>query len=448
MRILAKITIRKFFFIFTIIACNVAPSIAQPNTADSVSFTIEELWKKVSANSKVVNIRKLQIMQQQEKVENARVSRLPDISLNGEYEKISNLPQYENGIFHHPTYYPIAHTYYSLGSSMYFNLYHGGQSGRQVNAEKISLKISEQQLNLSESEIKLLASAYYLDLLRGKAFQTLLLQDIEEQDKVLLKIKAVYKNGAVLKSDVLRAELKLSNQKLQVKQISNENAVATQKINLLVGQDEDMLIEPLQSFLPDTVQLVTYEELLTKAASGAPEINMAKQEHKLTELRLRDVKSHVLPSIDLFANYNYSFPQGTFYPYVRALSGLGMAGIRASFSISSLVKTKHQVNFAELAVQQSRLELMDLHDHIKSQIKETYLQFKLDQESIKVALSNIAQATENLRIIKNSYLNQTSLITDYLDADVQLLQSGFDLSAARISAQLHYYQLQKIIGHL
>ena len=448
MRIQAKTTIRKFVSTVTFLACNVVGSMAQPNTPVPVSFTIDELWQKVAENSKVVNIRKLQLLQQKEKVENAKVSRLPDISLKGEYEKISNLPQYENGIFQRPTYYPIAHTYYSLGSAMYFNLYHGGQSRRQLNAEKISLKISEQQRNLSVSEMKLLAAAYYLDLLRGRAFQQLLLQDIEEQDKVLLKIKAVYKNGAVLKSDVLRAELKLSNQKLQVKQISNENAVASQKISLLIGQDEDTLIEPLQPFLPDTVQLATYEDLLTKSSADAPEINISKQENRLIELRLRDMKAHILPSVDLFANYNYSFPQGTFYPYVRALSGLGMVGIKASFSISSLVKNKHQVNSAALAVEQSTLERMDIEDHIKSQVKETYLQFQLDQESIQVARSNMVQAAENLRIIKNSYLNQTSLITDYLDADVQLLQSRFDLSAARIAAQLHYYQLQKVIGNL
>jgi outer membrane protein len=65
-----------------------------------------------------------------------------------------------------------------------------------------------------------------------------------------------------------------------------------------------------------------------------------------------------------------------------------------------------------------------------------------------VAKENIKQASENLRIVNNTYFNQLSLLTDLLDADTQLLQTRFDLAAAQISAELQYYQLQKTIGNL
>jgi outer membrane protein len=414
----------------------------------SAPFTINELWQKVSVNSKVLSIRELELMQSKEEVKDAVVSRLPEASLEGEYAKLTNLPQFEDGIFHSPTFYPIAHTYYSLGASVSFSLYNGGHLNRHIDAQKINVKIREQQRNLTASEIKLLAAAYYLDLLRGRAFQDLLIQDIAEQDKVLLQIKAIYKNGVILKSDVLRAELKLSKQKLQVDQIKSDNSIASQKINLLTGQADDMLIEPVQPFLPDTIRLSAYEALLQQANAGANEINISKEEKKLNELRLRDVKSNILPNVGLFANYAYSYPQGRFYPYVLSLYGLGTVGISASLPLSSLYKNKHQVQIAALEVQKTNIAHQDIEDQIKNRLKEAYLRFLDDQERISVAKTNIVEATENLRIVKNSYLNQTSLITDYLDADVQLLQSKFDLTAARIAAQLQYYQLQKIIGIL
>ncbi|MFC0513042.1 TolC family protein [Mucilaginibacter angelicae] len=414
----------------------------------AVYFTIDELWQKASLNSKVLKIRELELLQHKEEVKDAIVSRLPDISLDGEYAKLSNLPQFEDGIFHSPTYYPVANNTYSLGASVFFNLYNAGHLNRQIDAQKINVKISEQQRNLTESEIKLLATAYYLDLLRGRAFQELLRQDITEQNKVLLQIKAIYKNGVILKSDVLRAELKLSRQTLQVNEIKSDNAIALQKVNLLTGQADSTPIEPLQPFLPDTIQLAAYETLLSKALAGAHEINISQEERNLSELRLRDVRANTQPVIGLFANYAYSYPQGRFYPYVLSLYGLGSVGVRASLPLSSLFKNKHRVNIAALEVKKNTMEHLDIEDQIRNRLKEVYLRFLDDQERIRVARSSIIQATENLRIVKNSYLNQTSLITDYLDADVQLLQTKFDLTAARVAAQLRYYQLQKIIGTL
>lgn len=444
-----KLLIKSLLFTFFVIVGNALSSKAQNSLqTEPAPITLTEVWQKVAANSKVVNIRNLELLQSKEAIKNANAARYPDVSLDGEYAKLTNLPQYENGILHSATLYPIAHTTYNLGASVFFNLYNGGHVNRNMDALKISSKISEQQRSLSVAEMKLLAAAYYLDILRGKAFEKLLLQDIEEQNKVLVQIKTIYKNGVVLKSDVLRAELKLSKQQLQVDEISNDIAIASQKVSLLIGQDENSLIEPSEPFLPDTVQLAAYDALLATGVTGAQEINISKEERKLSELQLRDVKANILPQIGLYANYGYNYPQGRFYPYVLSLYGLGTVGVKASFSLSSIFKNKHQVSHAALAVEKAGVEHANIEDHIKNELKEAYLRFQEDLKRIKVAQRNITQATENLRIVKNSYLSQTSLITDYLDADVQLLQSKFDLSAARIAAQLQYFQLQKIIGTL
>ena len=53
-----------------------------------------------------------------------------------------------------------------------------------------------------------------------------MIKDIANQEKQLLEIKALYKNGVILKSDVLRVELKLSNQKMMLIKIKNDIAIA------------------------------------------------------------------------------------------------------------------------------------------------------------------------------------------------------------------------------
>ncbi len=67
---------------------------------------------------------------------------------------------------------------------------------------------------------------------------------------------------------------------------------------------------------------------------------------------------------------------------------------------------------------------------------------------INVATVNVKQATENARIIKENYFNQTALVTDLLDADIQTLQTKFELASAKIQAQNKYYLLLNIVGKL
>jgi len=85
---------------------------------------------------------------------------------------------------------------------------------------------------------------------------------------------------------------------------------------------------------------------------------------------------------------------------------------------------------------------------VRQQVNEAYLRYQEALNRVEVSKTNIIQATENRRIVSNTYFNQTSLITDLLDADTQLLQTRFDLAAAEIAAQLQYFQLQNITGNL
>ncbi len=87
-------------------------------------------------------------------------------------------------------------------------------------------------------------------------------------------------------------------------------------------------------------------------------------------------------------------------------------------------------------------------DEIRNGVRAAYLHYTEALERIEIARKNIVQANETLRILKNSYFNQQSLLTDLLDAETQLLQSKFDLTSAQVRAQVQFYQLQKITGKI
>lgn len=433
---------------FTLIARPGHAANLPADSAKKIPLTLNEVWEKAEMNSKAVQIRDLSIKSSDEGIKDAKAERLPDIDVDGEYARVTNMPVYENGLFHVPEQFPVLHTYYKAEGSAYFNLYNGGKTNLEIDARKSENKIAGEQRKLTVSEIKLRAAAYYLDMQRSLIFKDLLLKDISSQEKQLLQIQTLQKNGVVLKSDVLRAELKLSKQKLSLVTLDNDLAIANQKLNILIGLPDDQRVAPVELVNIDSISTKTYDDYLTDAGSNAYQLKISKQETELRGLQLKNVKANVSPKVGVFAEYSYNYPQILFYPYSGNLYGLGFYGIKASFAISSFYHNSHKTKIAKLDYESQEIEHAETQDNIRQQVNEAYLRFKEALNRVDVSKTNIKQATENRRIVYNTYFNQTSLITDLLDADTQLLQTRFDLTAAQIAAQLQYYQLQHITGKL
>jgi outer membrane protein TolC len=127
---------------------------------------------------------------------------------------------------------------------------------------------------------------------------------------------------------------------------------------------------------------------------------------------------------------------------------LGITGVKVSFPISSFYTNRHKVKTARLERWQKQVETTDVQDKIRQRVNEAFLRYQEAITRVEVAKTDVTRAAENYRIVRNTYFNQTSLITDLLDADVQLLQARFDLAAAQVTARLQYYQLQNATGHL
>ena len=416
--------------------------------ASKTSLSLPQIWEKVIANNKALKMQDLKVSGTLENIKDAKAERLPEISAEGEYARVSNVPIYENGLFHTPKQFEVVHTSYKFGGDAYFNVYNGGKLNIKIAEEKKENEIAMEQRNLTTAEMKLRSTAYYLDLQRSKIFKELLLKDIADQEKQLQEIQQLLKNGVVLKSDVLRVTLKLSRQKMALVQLDNDIAIANQKLNILTGLPDETIVDPADDPQADLPVLKPYSAYLSDAMQHSFSYKISEKETELRKLELKNVKANTSFKLGLFANYNYTYPQILLYPYSLALYGLGFYGVKASFDVSSLYHNTHKARAAELKFQQQEVEHSDTEDKIRQEVNEAFLRYRESLTRIEVAKENINQATENLRIVNNTYFNQLSLVTDLLDADTQLLQTRFDYAAARIAAQLQYYQLQKAIGNL
>jgi outer membrane protein TolC len=438
--------VRALLPILAISMCAVAQ---QPSdTSTPIHLTLAQVWEKAAQNNKKVQMAHIRVQTSEEALKNAKAERLPELSVDAALAKVTNMPMYEDGIFKTPTQYPVLHNYWKAGGEAYFNIYNGNKTNLEIQKGQTEHAITKEQENLTLSEIRFSTAVCYLDLVRSCQFKELIAKDIADQQKQLAHIQELQKNGVVLKSDVLRAQLRLSRQQMGMVQIDNDIAIARQRLAILIGDDENERIVA-DSMLTDGNAIPgTYMEYLDQAKEHAYQLHISEEESTLKKLSLKRVKANVAPRIGLFAEYTYAYPQIQFFPYENAIYGFGMGGVKASFAISSFWHNKHREKAAYLELQREEIAHEETGDEVRQQVKEAYLRYQESLTRIGVAETNIKQATENARIVNNTYFNQLSLVTDLLDADTQLLQTRFDLVSAQIAARVQYYQLQKVIGNL
>ncbi|AQX05807.1 transporter [Elizabethkingia meningoseptica] len=414
---------------------------------DTLYLSLKQAWQKAEENSRHIQMNQMETDISAIRVKDAKLERIPEVQVKGSVEKASNIPVYENGIFSRPSQHEVIHTLYKVGADFYLNIYNGNKLNLKIKQEEVLQKIKQIQKDQTISDIHYKTASLYLDLQKSLIFRKLIKEDIADQKLQLKEIKALYKNGVVLKSDVLRVELDLSKREMTLITIENDILIAMQKLNIILGIPDGNTVIP-EELNTEEYKNLSYDDCLRLALEHSFDYHLSEQQTELSRLHLKDVQANVRPKLGMYGEFYYANPQIFLYPYNPNWYSLGIVGLRASFSLSSLYHNAQKVKAAKLEFEKEEVQHKNTEDEIRQRVKEAYLRYLEALEQIKLAERNVTQAKENARIIKNTYFNQASLVTDLLDANIQLLQTRFELESSKIIAQNKYYLLQNVTGTL
>src|SRR5690606_14597148 len=117
-----------------------------------------------------------------------------------------------------------------------------------------------------------------------------------------------------------------------------------------------------------------YNDYVDIAFNKSPEYKMAGSDIKWSELNVKQVKATLLPKVSFYSNYNYNYPQISFYSYSNDLWGFGHTGIIVQYSIDNLYKSKHTIARAQVFSNLAKEKTEMKKDEISLQVKEAYLQ--------------------------------------------------------------------------
>ena len=440
----------KTTLILGIVHMSIASPIYAQNIENIQPLSLEETWKVAELNNRQLKLSDLYLQQSKMEILEAKDQLLPELSVGGDIKANSKFLIYDNGLFSSPQDVPIKGYGHDVGYNLNFNLFNGGKEKRNIAMKKEEETRKQYEVDLQKQSVKYNVSVAYFDLYKFLHFHDFLTAEIESEKKQLKLIESLHKNGTVLKSDVLRTSVKLSQLELSLSDTNKKIEIAKQRLNILMGRENDteIAIKHEDEIELNAITDDDYNDYVDTAFNQSSEYKMVISDIKLSELNIKQIKATLWPKVSLYSNYNYNYPQISFYPYSNDLWGFGQTGIKVQYSIDNLYKSKHTIAHAQVVSNQVKEKAEMKKDEISLQVKEVYLRLQQALESMETSEQNIIKTTETVRVIRSSYLNQESLLTDLLEAENALLEAKFNLTTAQTNVKVTHIRLLAIIGIL
>jgi outer membrane protein len=400
-------------------------------------------------NNKKLQIKTLQSNVAELKEEDLKNEKIPDVSFHTGFSVLSNINQYESGIFKKSTSYAVPRVKYDFTLSAEIPVYMGGIIKNEEKKAALETEISKLQIRKDERELRMQIITAYLQVLHLREQQDLIVDKMHEDSANIKQIKTFKQNGLVTYNEVLRAELQLSNHKMSFSELDKEVDILEHQVKTLLAIHEEHEVHIITDELfTDNENLGLVDEMVVEAMQNSEALKIAEKDYDLKGLDKKITKANVLPKITAGGEYGFNYPNFMFFPPESYLYRFGAVGFNVTVPISSFYKNKQKMHIADRNISIAKLEIEEREEQITHDVFAANKRLEDAIEKIKIAEEAIAQAKENYRIVRTKYINKLSLITELIDADNAYLEAQSNLISLQINKQLKYYQLQYILGNL
>lgn len=374
---------------------------------------------------------------------------LPLVNASASYQRFSDLTLYTDG-FNHSATGPRkpGPNAANLGIDASFTIYAGGKQQAMQQEAMVKNGLAATNFRDQAGFMALQTAAQYLDLVRLAELKKFILDQLKRAEARLKNINALYRNQKVTKSDVLRAEVMLSNVQLAVQQSENDLQISSQKINNLLNLPDTVKISITDSAGMSKPDISRLSSLTGLGGSSSFSVQKANQGVEIQLARLNGLKSGFMPTLSFITAYGLNYPNNLFFPPVDQAYSIGYAGLRAQYNISSLYQHKNKVAAGKIRLKEAHIQQQSANDNVQLELRSLLIKYGEALNRIGVNQRSIEQAKLNYRIVNTKYFNQLALLTDLLDADNLYTESRFNLVKAQTDALLIYYRLQYAAGNL
>ena len=410
-------------------------------------ISIDEMFSLADQNSKSLRPYATGIDEAREGVRVAKNARLPEIDASLSFSYLGDGRMMDRD-FSNGFNAPMPHYGNNFAIEASQAIYTGGAISNGIAIARLQEENANLSLESNRNKVRFLLVGYYLDLFKQQNMLQVYEKNIEQTRQVLKDLHVKESEGIVLKNDITRYELLLSNLQLTHTQIQNTITILNNNLTTTLGLPSAIRVSPDTTILSRVLPVESTESWSTTACVNSPTLKQMSLAMQITQHQDRIIRSERIPKIALFAGNRFDGPIIIEVPPINKNFNYWYVGVGVKYNFASLYKTNKSVSRSKYSVQRVREQYEDAKEQTELAVKadhvkylESYVELNTQQKSVELALQNYA-------VVSNRYKNDMALITDMLDASNAKLAAELQLVNAQINIAFNYYKLLYISGTL
>ncbi len=336
---------------------------------------------------------------------------------------------------------PDALTNFRVGLSVRVPIFDQRQSKARIDVARLGQQQADQQTELVAQQIRFEVLKSYYGVLLAQSRLLVADEAIQIGTADLKRIRDRFETGFVVRSDLLAAEVQLSEFRQQKIQALGDLAIARAAFNTALGLPIDSPHTITDQLSERSFSIENPDELNQQALQNRPEYARAMLAVRMNARQIRGARDEMLPRVDAFSNVGVSGR--------NPVTGSSDYAVGASVTVNVFdAGRKARINKARAAEAVAQAEQEQLANQINFEVVRAYQEFVSARERLLVVAKTTTQASEVLRIVQDRYHEGLTTITEVLRAELALVRARTDVETARHNHYVAYASVLLATGKL
>jgi len=367
----------------------------------------------------------------------SKSARLPGVSLEAGFTAL----EHEPAIIFAGTQIPTAQDDFVAYKAMTtLPLYTGGRISQGIDAATALVKAAELGETSSTQNLKLRVADAYISVLRTTRGLKVAESHVASLDAHARDVDNLREQGLVVKTAALSAQVSLLDARQRALQATNGLELAQSSYNRLLGRSLEQSVE-LEELSP-SLGNENISDLTERALVQSSELAAMERQIEALRHQARAIKGENLPQIGVAAGYGRQ--QNRYM--VEDGSWSVALGMKWNVFDGGVVRSKAG------AIERQAASLIEQRDDLRSlirlQVRQAWLDVGESRKRTEVTRAAIAQAEENLRVVRDRYVNGLASHTEVLDAETLRVNSETNHANAFFDAVMAELRLKRAVGEL
>ncbi|MBZ0157940.1 MAG: TolC family protein [Alphaproteobacteria bacterium] len=319
-------------------------------------------------------------------------------------------------------------------------LFDAGATAQSVETVRHSIRAQEYEVRRTGLDIVQAVKTAFYDVLKKKELAEVAKTALQGAERHLEQAHSLYREGLAPRSDVIKAEVQVSNARLDVVKAESSRLSSQAVLASAMGVPAPVRFD-ITGREPDLpIVIPPLKVLMDSALALRPELKGSGARIESAGAVVRQVRSGFYPNVSLDASYGWQ--EGNFLPNDRKWS----VGVTVGIPLFEQLTTRSKVNQAVANLNGLRAAEEQLARVVELEVEQAWLALKEAAERLAVTQKSLEQAQEDMRVSEGRYREGIGNILEVIDAQTALTQARTNRVAAAYDSAQAQARLDRAVG--